>query len=76
MGHSAEDIAEKVALAVQKCIWESNFSKDRISGVGIGIPGLVDHPSGTIRFLPNYGWENGQFERHGGGPVKPSDLRG
>ena len=56
--HSAEDIAEKVALAVQKCIWESNFSKDRISGVGIGIPGLVDHPSGTIRFLPNYGWEN------------------
>lgn len=56
--HSVEEIADGVVRAVQSCIWEANFSKDQISGVGIGIPGLVDSQSGCIRFLPNYGWEN------------------
>lgn len=56
--HSVENIAECIVRTVQACIWEANFSKDQISGVGIGIPGLVDLGSGTIRFLPNYNWEN------------------
>lgn len=56
--HPVTEIAERIVSAVQSCIWESNFSKERISGVGIGVPGLVDAGSGNIRFLPNYGWEN------------------
>ncbi|MEJ2039130.1 MAG: ROK family transcriptional regulator [Desulfosarcinaceae bacterium] len=56
--HSVSEIADRVAGAVQACIWEANFAKEQISGVGIGIPGLVDPDSGDIRFLPNYGWEN------------------
>jgi transcriptional regulator of PTS gene len=56
--HSVSEIANRVAGAVQACIWEANFAKEQISGVGIGIPGLVDPDSGNIRFLPNYGWEN------------------
>jgi predicted NBD/HSP70 family sugar kinase len=56
--HSVSDIAASVVVAVQSCIWEANFAKEQISGVGIGIPGLVDPDSGRIRFLPNYGWEN------------------
>ena len=56
--HSVEDIADGVVRAVQTCIWEANFSKEQISGVGLGIPGLVDFQTGQIRFLPNYGWEN------------------
>jgi len=56
--HSVSEIAVSVVGAVQACIWEANFAKEQISGVGIGIPGLLDPDSGNIRFLPNYGWEN------------------
>lgn len=56
--YTVEDIVDKMVRCVQECMWEANFSKDRISGVGIGIPGLVDSESGKIRFLPNYGWED------------------
>jgi transcriptional regulator of PTS gene len=56
--HSVSNIAKSVAGAVQACMWEANFAKEQIKGVGIGVPGLVNHDSGIIRFLPNYGWEN------------------
>ena len=56
--HPVADIASSMVKAVQSCIWEANFTKKQISGVGIGIPGLVNSDSGQIRFLPNYGWEN------------------
>jgi len=56
--HSVSEIAVSVVRAVQACIWEANFAKEQVSGVGIGLPGLVDPDSGHIRFLPNYGWQN------------------
>lgn len=56
--HPVADIAGRIVNAVQACMWEASFSKKQISGVGIGIPGLVNSDSGLIRFLPNYGWEN------------------
>lgn len=59
--YTAEEIVDLTAQAIQECMWEAAFSKDQISGVGIGIPGLVDSNSGIIRFLPNYGWENVNF---------------
>jgi predicted NBD/HSP70 family sugar kinase len=52
------EIADSVVRAVQACIWEANFAKVQVSGIGIGLPGLVDPASGHIRFLPNYGWQN------------------
>jgi glucokinase len=33
-------------------------SKLDIVGIGIGAPGNVDPASGTIRYSPNFGWEN------------------
>jgi predicted NBD/HSP70 family sugar kinase len=58
VNHSVEEIADKVVSSVRACIWEANFTKDQISGVGIGIPGPVDKKDGRIKFLPNYGWED------------------
>lgn len=55
--YSDTEIAEFMASAVQTCMWNNNFAKDRISGVGIGVPGPVNAHTGIIRFLPNYGWE-------------------
>lgn len=56
--HRVEEIADRVTNAVQACIWEANFAREQIKGVGIGVPGLVNPDSGTIRFLPNYDWKN------------------
>ncbi len=55
--YSPEEIVDIISREIQACIWEANFSKDQIAGVGVGIPGPVDSNSGVVRFLPNYGWE-------------------
>lgn len=56
--YSVDEITDLMVQTVQSCMWHGNFAKDRISGVGIGVPGPVIASSGLIRFLPNYGWEN------------------
>lgn len=56
--HSVDEITQMMVATVQRCMWEGNFARDRISGVGIGVPGPVFAGSGIIGFLPNYGWEN------------------
>jgi predicted NBD/HSP70 family sugar kinase len=56
--HSVDEITELMVKTVQTCMWEGNFARDRISGLGIGVPGPVYNSTGIIRFLPNYGWEN------------------
>lgn len=59
--YSPEESVEVITRAIQACLWEANFSKEQISGVGVGIPGPVDAELGVIRFLPNYGWEEVPF---------------
>ncbi len=54
--YTPEELAARSAQAIQACMWEASFSKDRIAGVGIGVPGLVDSQTGLVRFLPNYQW--------------------
>ncbi len=61
--YSPEEIVSITAQAIQACMWEANFSKDQISGAGVGIPGPVDSRTGVIRFLPNYGWKNVPFQK-------------
>jgi len=35
------------------------YKTGKILGIGIGIPGIIDHITGTVRFSPNLkGWEN------------------
>jgi predicted NBD/HSP70 family sugar kinase len=56
--YSPKRLVGKIGQALQACMWQANFAKEQICGVGIGIPGLVDSQTGLIRFLPNYQWEN------------------
>jgi predicted NBD/HSP70 family sugar kinase len=59
--NAPEELAEKITQAIQSCIWESNFSKDRISGVGVGFPAIVDFKTGIVRYMANYGWTDIYF---------------
>jgi transcriptional regulator of PTS gene len=61
--YSPKEIVSITAQAIQACMWEANFSKDQISGAGVGIPGPVDSAAGVIRFLPNYGWKDVPFQK-------------
>ncbi len=56
-----QDLAEYTVQAVQTCLWQANFSREQISGLGISLPGWVDSESGLVRYLPNYQWKNANF---------------
>lgn len=43
------------------------FSK--IAGIGVGVPGIVNHQTGIIEFAPNLGWKNVNLA-----PLLPADL--
>lgn len=59
--YEPSEIVEIIAGVIQELMWEANFSKSQIAGVGVGIPGPVDSVHGIIRFLPNYGWTEVAF---------------
>jgi predicted NBD/HSP70 family sugar kinase len=60
--YDVEEIADVVVQTVQACLWKTKYHKSQISGIGIGIPGLVDSPSGLVKFLPNYQWRNANLQ--------------
>ncbi len=60
--YDVEEISDVIVQAVQACLWKTKYHKSQISGIGIGIPGLVDSPSGLVRFLPNYLWRNANLQ--------------
>jgi len=48
-----------LAGEIQAIIIQAGLAKKDIAGVGIGLPGLIDHDRGLVRFLPNIpGWRN------------------
>lgn len=60
-----EEIADRVAEAVRTCCTQNGFIPDDISGLGLGIPGLVDSDNGMIHFHPGFNkgfdWSNVPF---------------
>ena len=50
-GHNA--VIDKMALLIEQIISEANFAREKIGGIGIGVPGSADLTTGTVIFLPN-----------------------
>ncbi|CAG0930325.1 N-acetylglucosamine repressor [Thermoflexales bacterium] len=58
---SARQQAEVITLTeklFQEAIDETHLTGQRLLGIGVGVPGLVDHATGTLLFAPNLGWSN------------------
>ncbi|NLE64812.1 MAG: ROK family protein [Elusimicrobia bacterium] len=56
-GKSPEALIEAICEAVEALTGKNRLGKKDISGVGIGLPGLVDADKGVVRMLPNIpGW--------------------
>jgi glucokinase len=48
-----------LAKEIDAIIAVAGLAKKNIAGIGIGLPGLIDHKKGVVRFLPNIpGWKN------------------
>ena len=57
------DIADRAPAAVVEALADVvkgaiGSTKHDVVGIGIGSPGNIDPVSGTIRYSPNFGWEN------------------
>lgn len=54
----AIDRIKGIAVAVQDVLSERNIPIEKVLGIGVGVPGLVDRKRGLSRKSPNLGWEN------------------
>ncbi len=52
------EIASLLHQAIFRICNSSRIPISKISGIGIGVPGIVNHHSGIVDFAPNLGWKN------------------
>jgi glucokinase-like ROK family protein len=50
-------IVNHLVETIEQLLAQTRIPQDRIIGVGIGIPGIVDRVSGVSIVAPNWGWE-------------------
>lgn len=64
-GHLAErsqaEVLEQAERLVQDAMAEATTCDCRVFGIGLGVPGLVNHATGTLLLAPNLGWRNVPF---------------
>lgn len=53
-----QDIVRMIVDGVRSLQRGSNIPDDKVLGVGIGVPGVVDRAGGVSIFAPNWGWRN------------------
>jgi predicted NBD/HSP70 family sugar kinase len=49
-------LIEHLQLGLERLLAETGTSPERVLGVGISVPGLVDRAEGVSIFAPNWGW--------------------
>jgi predicted NBD/HSP70 family sugar kinase len=54
----AERVLKQIASLVEKTVAESGVHRNRLLGLGVGAPGLVDPDSGVNVLAPNLGWRD------------------
>ena len=50
--------ADRLCTLVLRIYNELGVEQDRILGVGIAMPGLIEHETGNVLFSPDFGWNN------------------
>lgn len=53
-----EALIERMIIFVQEIIEGLEEQKNKILGIGIGMPGLLDPDTGMVNFSPDFGWEH------------------
>jgi len=58
---SIEFVTNLIEEGIRHCVTEARLSMKKISGIGIGVPGLVDHEQGVALWSPLYKRENSKL---------------
>jgi glucokinase-like ROK family protein len=53
-----DDVIERVKAAIHEVISVSNVNLQKIAGIGLAVPGLVDSKRGMMLITPNFGWKD------------------
>jgi predicted NBD/HSP70 family sugar kinase len=53
-----EQVFENIADRLEAIIKKSGVDRNKIIGLGVGPPGVVDYSTGTLNLAPNLNWEN------------------
>jgi glucokinase-like ROK family protein len=56
--HQQAEVMAQAESLLQEACDEVHLTGQRLLGIGVGVPGLVDHATGTLLFAPNLGWSN------------------
>jgi len=54
----AEESFHVLCAVVEKLLESSPKPGYKVHGIGIGVPGMVDHSAGVVRFAPSLEWDN------------------
>lgn len=54
----AQEVVEKIVAGYQTLMTDSSLPEEKIIGIGIGVPGVVERDGGISIFAPNWGWQN------------------
>lgn len=53
-----EQVFQNIADRLEAIIKKSGVDRNKIIGLGVGPPGVVDYSTGTLNLAPNLNWEN------------------
>ncbi len=54
----ADHVLGRIATAIDTVLADSNIDRDKLIGIGVAAPGLLDQHTGSILFSPDIGWRN------------------
>ena len=54
----AEGVVANIVALCENLIQKANLSFSDLSGIGIGVPGMIDSKTGTVTYSNNLGWKN------------------
>ncbi|HHT96286.1 MAG TPA: ROK family transcriptional regulator [Clostridiales bacterium] len=60
----AIELLERTTEIINQTILESKISINKILGIGIVTPGLIDYKNGVVIFSPDFQWENVNIKKH------------
>jgi len=62
--NSVEKVIEKLELMIEQAINKYMINRQKLLGIGVSIPGLVDCNKAEIIMAPNLGWKNINFKSY------------
>lgn len=56
--HGADEVLDRIAQYVRRIVDDSPYDWEQVAGIGAGIAGFLDIPTGFVKLSANLGWRN------------------